>query len=79
MNEGGVALALIGLLGTVIGSLVWLLKFVMNENAKRETKYQELLNVLANKFDGIKDSVDKLRNDFDKKLSEVAISQQEGD
>jgi len=48
---------------------VYLLFYVLKENSKRESKYQELLSTLTDKFnivDDIKKSVDKIEEKLER-------------
>jgi uncharacterized membrane-anchored protein YhcB (DUF1043 family) len=60
MNEGQIILALISVVATVVGLFGWLLKKTMEENSKREAKYQATLDKVIDKFDTLKVSVDNL-------------------
>lgn len=43
--DNTVIVALVGIIATVIGAFVWLLKYVVTENAKREARYQTMQDV----------------------------------
>lgn len=48
MVDKEVILALVALIGTVIGLFGWTLKFVLQENAKREEGYRKVITGLTN-------------------------------
>ena len=45
---------------------IWLLFYVLKENAKREANYQTLLKSLSDSFDSLKNNFCEFKDDIDK-------------
>ena len=50
--------------GIFAGLFIWLLFFVLKENAKREEKYQKLLEELSKNYECLKDAFCLFKEDF---------------